>query len=298
MPFCTECGLEISDGNKFCGNCGAPLSQTAKKMPPAMPPLWKDWRRLKVPILIAAFLILAGTAYVWATPYLAVRSIRQAIKAGRYAELMSVIALEPLRESLKVSIASGLTAALKEESEGKGEPVPEGATAMGSALIGAAIDSVLTPDRLKQADFALTQLTKLLEPEFGKAPPDLKQTLQRAIDSLTYRSRYVGLNSFAVEARAGDQWAVEFVFTRSGLTGWKLSEVHGEQFVLAFCRYAGLIRGPCTNSPGQCQKCSLVVALPAALPLGLLSEKRSPRDITRTVLSLSPSRVDSFKFPC
>jgi hypothetical protein len=103
---------------------------------------------------------------------------------------------------------------------------------------------VLTPDRLKQADFALTQLTKLLEQEFGKAPPDLKQTLQRAIDSLTYRSRYVGLNSFAVEARAGDQWAVEFVFTRSGLTGWKLSEVHGEQFVLAFCRYAGLIQGP------------------------------------------------------
>ncbi len=31
MPFCTNCGSEIEDHQKFCPSCGAPIEQTPKK---------------------------------------------------------------------------------------------------------------------------------------------------------------------------------------------------------------------------------------------------------------------------
>ena len=193
---------------------------------------------LKTVAIVASGLISGGVlatgSYWYASPYLAVNSIREAIQQKDGSRFNQYVDYPQLREDLKAYVVTSLTQAATEVSLDDAE---EGLAALGTALVipiaNTLIDSYLTSEVVKG----------LIESSDGDAPraqqtssnpfsvPDIqaeidkgKQQFEKQIDQMAdVEMAYVGMNQFLVSGRLEPGVKIGFEMARQGLGDWKIA---------------------------------------------------------------------------
>lgn len=170
-------------------------------------------RITKVLILVV---ILAGAAWMWFTPHLTLRSMKDAAERGDGAALSQHVDFPAVRENLKAQI----NAMIMKEASGSAEN-PEMAAAgamLVNALAGPMIDAMVTPE-------ALTAMMQ------GKAPGNAGAITDADGKADTspqpeISSGYEGFDRFVVNVSdPGGKTPVKFVLSRQNMVAWKLTAI-------------------------------------------------------------------------
>jgi Protein of unknown function (DUF2939) len=165
--------------------------------------------------VVAAIVLAAFATWFFFTPHLAVRGMKAAAQAGDAAKLNDYVNFPALKESLKGSLSAQLASTASKVRAGN----PFGA--LGAALVGAmmgpAIDALVTPE-------SLAMMLKGQKPQPRRSSNDSKAFDDAEVD--TSRS-YEAFDRFVVtvssKGRAGG--ALGLVFLRDGLFSWRLSAI-------------------------------------------------------------------------
>ena len=193
---------------------------------------------LKTVAIVASGLVSGGVlatgAYWYASPYLAVNSIREAIAQKDGSRFNQYVDYPQVREDLKAYVVTSLTQAATEESL---DDPDGGLAALGTALVipiaNTLIDSYLTPEVVKG----------LVESSSSGAPkpqntsanpfsvPDIqaeiakgKEQFERRIEQMSgVEMAYVGMNQFLVSGRLEPGVKLGFEMTRQGLGNWTIA---------------------------------------------------------------------------
>ena len=193
---------------------------------------------LKTVAIVASGLISGGVlatgAYWYASPYLAVNSIREAIQQKNGSRFNQYVDYPQLREDLKAYVVTSLTQAATEESmdDGGGELAALG-TALVIPIANTLIDSYLTSEVVKgliessEGDPPRAQKTSAnpftvpdIQAEIAKG----KQQFEKQIDQMgDVEMAYLGMNQFLVSGRLEPGVKIGFEMAREGLGDWKIA---------------------------------------------------------------------------
>ena len=193
---------------------------------------------LKTVAIVASGLVSGGVlatgAYWYASPNLAVNSIREAIAQKDGSRFNQYVDYPQVREDLKAYVVTSLTQAATEESL---DDADEGLAALGTALVipiaNTLIDSYLTSEVVKG----------LIESSSSGAPkpqttsanpfsvPDIqaeiakgKEQFERQFEQMSgVEMAYLGMNQFMVSGRLEPGVKLGFEMTRQGLGNWKIA---------------------------------------------------------------------------
>jgi hypothetical protein len=166
------------------------------------------------PVLaLGIVLLLAIGGWLYAAPYLAVRSMKAAADAKDGAELSSYVDFPSIRESLKAGLGGKVAAAAAPAED---NPLVAFGAALASTLADPMIDLLVTPDSL--ALMLRGDVPQRAAAAVAVAAPgaDLETSMG-----------YNGLNTFVFTAKRKGSTGnpITFVMTRRGVSSWKLSAV-------------------------------------------------------------------------
>ncbi|WP_186117707.1 DUF2939 domain-containing protein [Burkholderia gladioli] len=202
------------------------------------------------PLLVVALalLVLATIVYAYASPYLALRELKQAVDTRNAEAISRHVDYPALRVSLKQQLTEELMRRI--DLQRHNNPLAMLGAVIGSALIGPLVDAYATPEGVAAL---LSGLPPKADP--GEHPPSLDQPAPAAAAPAGQGSAppaapspaapaptsgsnaskpaapqasaaYNGIDEFVVVYRKdvdGARYAA--IFRRSGLFGWKLSAI-------------------------------------------------------------------------
>lgn len=169
--------------------------------------------KLRTMALLGAALALAG---LYASPYLAVREMRDAAQQQDAARLAGQVDFPALRASLKQGVQARLAG---QERRADGQPTMASAmgAAVAGALLGPMVDSLITPESLSRILQGQRPAAAVAGGLGGGVPPEEVRT----------RMAYESPGRFVLSIRraGADEEPVELVLHRDGLLSWKLAEL-------------------------------------------------------------------------
>ncbi|HEX2203332.1 MAG TPA: DUF2939 domain-containing protein [Longimicrobium sp.] len=163
----------------------------------------------------ALLVVLLAAAWMYATPYLAMRKLQAAAEAGDTRALNELVDFPALRESVKQELRSTVSRRIAAD---EGNPLAALGGLIAGKLASPFVDAAVTP----QGIAALTEGRRPGEEgekeggERGVRAPDVK-----------VKRGYEGVDKFVVhfhEKESGDE-RIALVLERDGLAGWKLTGV-------------------------------------------------------------------------
>ena len=180
---------------------------------------------MRKPIIFAGIAVLALVAIVggwyYASPGLTVKAMVEAAQKNDEARFSSYVDYEALRTDMKAE----LTARLQEEAKRDGSAEAKLGLAMGMAMMGPIVDSMISPDGMKGAfaSFAKDQqaATADAKSDGAKSGGGRAESRKKGLPAEP-QIRRQGLNRFIVTGK--DTPASCLVFERRGLS-WKLSGI-------------------------------------------------------------------------
>ena len=151
----------------------------------------------------AVLLLLLAGGWFYFSPLWTLKAMHDAAKANDAETFAQYVDYPALREDLREEA----TAYLEEEAKRDGSEGAQLGLAMGRALMGPLVDTMVSPERMRLtfAALAVTQKVK------GEGSPRPEPKIER-----------LGLNRFRVSTE--DKSKTGFVFERRGL-GWKLAGI-------------------------------------------------------------------------
>lgn len=171
--------------------------------------------RARVAALVAAALIIAaGVTWYLASPGWTLHQMKAAADADDPQALDSYIDYPALREDLKAEIMGQTVAEAKKDKSGIGGL----GLAIGAAVIGPVVDTVVTPAGMRAALKARRDQAQTRAPQ-TQAPPNAASALRVPDDPVIVRR---GLSEFLVASKKQPKSGL--VFKRHGFS-WKLSGV-------------------------------------------------------------------------
>lgn len=169
-------------------------------------------RITKLLILVA---VLAGAAWMWFTPHLTLRAMKDAAERGDGAALSQHVDFPAVRENLKTQINAMI---MKEAGNGENPEMAAAGAMLVNALAGPMIDAMVTPE-------ALTSMMQ------GKAPGNAGAITDADGQANSgpqpeISSGYEGFDRFVVNVSdPGGKTPVKFVLSRQNLVAWKLTAI-------------------------------------------------------------------------
>lgn len=170
-------------------------------------------RGTRFPLLV--LLVCAVAAYVYFTPYLAIRAVQRAAESGDTRKLDQVVDFPALRTSLKDNVRS----AVSHQVAGRaGSRIGALTGFAAGALASPVVDAALTPS-------GIAALTRGISPG-SRRTRDRDEGDEPLRANLDIDRGYAGANRFEVRYRDRDTGAERLVLIlhRDGL-GWKLASV-------------------------------------------------------------------------
>jgi DUF2939 family protein len=166
-----------------------------------------------------AILLAAIGGWLYYTPYLAVKNMREAAERKDSATLSRYINYPSLRESLKATLNASMLSKIGKQKDTS--PFAALGTALVMALIGPMVDAMITPE-------ALAMMMKGEKPalkEKGKpAAAPASAASDRDVETLM---GYESFDQFVVSAKkkgTADE-PIALVFQREGIWSWKLTAI-------------------------------------------------------------------------
>lgn len=170
-------------------------------------------------ILISGLIVLLIACWIYATPYLAVRNMKEAVKNGDAVALADYVNFPALKESLKASFNVQMT---KSMAEMKGNPLFAvlGAN-IANALIDPMLESLVSPEGL-----AVMMQGHKPSPSTQKEEKKQEARSDASNDEPIVIMGYENINRFTVKTtdKTNPTQEVTMVFLRDGMS-WKLSAV-------------------------------------------------------------------------
>lgn len=172
----------------------------------------------KLIIIIAVLAVFGFGGYFFASPYLAVYTVRNAIEQGDAEKLSDYVDYPLLRESMKAELNKKLT----KDDDGLGDKI---GSYMASALADGLVDAMVTPKGLK----AILASQGGSDDEPVEKKPDKEEKPKEKSDKPKKKALEMGyrdMNTFAVDilTKRGNVSAT-LLINRVGLFGWKLTAV-------------------------------------------------------------------------
>lgn len=244
--FCERCGKPLNPEARFCGYCGTTASggSATADLPESVPnmrgPLQSGtastMRGLGKGALWLA--VLAVLVWLYASPYVAVRNMRQAAMNGNVEELKYAADFPALRASLKEELDGQISKQTVDEIKKDSN----GFAALGSALVGGfvnlMIDQLVTPQAIasivqgKRLDGTPDKLSAAIE-RFSPKPQSRgsEPSADTSNPETTISEGYESLSQFVVKlSPANTKVSIKLVWIRSGLTSWRLSAIRLPDF--------------------------------------------------------------------
>lgn len=168
--------------------------------------------------LVFGLIILLVACWIYASPYLAVRSMKDAVKNRDEVTLADYVNFPALKESLKASFTAQMTKSMEEM---KDNPFAALGAAMAITFINPMIDSLVSPEGLAaMMNGHKPGLTNQKEEKIQEARSGAGD------DEPIVKMGYENINRFTVKAsnKINPTQEITMVFLRDGLS-WKLSAV-------------------------------------------------------------------------
>lgn len=186
--------------------------------------------KIIVGVLIAIVVAIGVAAY--ASPYRAVKQLREAAEAGDRDRLEELVDFAALRDSVKAEVSAAFVAPAMDKA--KDSPYAGLGAVLAGAMIGPMVDSMVTPAGVA----AMVQQGRPRPVPSGSsapmpsAPPSTPGPMpaNASPDRPKPTMGYTAMNRFVVsfpiprEGAAGED-AFRLIFLRDGIFGWKLSQV-------------------------------------------------------------------------
>jgi Protein of unknown function (DUF2939) len=166
---------------------------------------------------LALILVLAGTG-VYATPYIAVRSMQAAVEAKDAETLGRYVNFPVLKENLKRNFSTKMTQGLSADSN---SPFAAFGAALSSALVSPMVDALVTTDGL-----ALLLKGEQPVPNSSVSPAAARGAADAEADSETTMS-YENVEHFlvSIKKKNSPDTPLGLIFQREKLIFWKLVDV-------------------------------------------------------------------------
>ena len=169
-------------------------------------------RITKLLILVA---VLAGAAWMWFTPHLTLRAMKDAAERGDGAALSQHVDFPAVRENLKSQINAMI---MKEAGSNENPEMAAAGAMLVNALAGPMIDAMVTPD-------ALTAMMQGKAPGNAGAITDADGKADSGPQP-EITSGYEGFDRFVVNVSDPDgKTPIKFVLSRQNMVAWKLTAI-------------------------------------------------------------------------
>ena len=179
-------------------------------------------------VIAAVIAVLAGIAVLlYASPYIALNSIKPAMAAQDANEQAQYVDFPVLRENLKGRLMSSLANKLP-KSDDSSNPLGGIGEAIGGMVVGAAVDNLVSPAgvmmMMQTGKFGPKVPRSTPAPAQGDgAPADRANERANESDPRGFSLNYQGFSKVRVFRKSDPGSA--FIFRRDGLMGWKLINV-------------------------------------------------------------------------
>lgn len=177
---------------------------------------------IKVKLALGAAVLALG-AWFYATPYLTVRGMQQALDARDAAKLSGYVDYPALRNSLKEAVAPKSVLELNQSKDKN--PLAAMGAAIADAVIAPVVDAMVTPESLALMMRGIKPKPGLPqggadEPATGGASEDRRAGVDTAMG-------YEDIDRFVVTVKQKEkpEQSLGLIFKRDGWFGWKLSAV-------------------------------------------------------------------------
>jgi Protein of unknown function (DUF2939) len=161
-------------------------------------------------IVVSILLALVAGASLYASPYLALYRMREAVRARDAIALTPYIDFPAVRESVKASVNARIGAEMAKDVERN--PFAALGVAFAAAIVNPLVDAMVTPEGMAAM---LSGERPSLKREASKTPD---------VDAVDTTARYVDVDRFVltVHQRGDASPPIEFTLERVGLAGWKV----------------------------------------------------------------------------
>jgi len=168
--------------------------------------------------IILGIVAVLAAGYAAASPYLAVRAMRDAAMAGDAAGVAEHVDFPAVKDSLKANLAASMME--RAGSTPDANPMAEAGAMFAMAFMGPMIDAMVSPEGLT----ALMKHGALPKPDLHEADRGPSAPTETQLDT---RMRYRDWSTFVVtiDDTSDPDAPVGLVFRRHGLTAWKLTSL-------------------------------------------------------------------------
>lgn len=181
---------------------------------------------MKRPLIIGAVVLalVLVVGFYLASPLLAVRSLQAAIADRDTTRLERLVDFPTVRDGLKRQVNAQIMTSLQTEPSLQDNPFAGLAALMAPMVVEQAVDAYVTPE-------GMAALLESDSPSTAPVPAAAQASTPAAAgaieskggDKPDLRWGYKGFNTFSVAP--ADAEGVQFVLTRQGLFGWKLTRI-------------------------------------------------------------------------
>lgn len=229
--------MSVSSSSDSSSDSSSALPSDPPSDPPQSAPPPRRRRLGWVLALLVAVAVLAAILYAAASPYLALRGLKQAIDARDAQAISRYVDYPALRISLKQQLTDELMRRI--DLQRHDNPLAMLGAMVGSALIGPLVDAYATPEGVaallsglppngdpRQHPPALDQAAPPVPAPASSATPPALASAPPPPAAPQSSAAYHGINEFvAVYQRDAGGTRYAAIFRRSGLFGWKLSAI-------------------------------------------------------------------------
>lgn len=238
MHFCLRCGQALNADMRFCGSCGTSVREndsadgcalaasTSRDQPtpvanrpvvlPAIvvPTTGRNQNMLLIVVASAVATIIV--AWIYASPYLALRNLKQAAKAGNVGVLREAVDFPALRESLKEELIGRASKKAVAEIERNDNGLEVLGAMLAGGLLNMMIDRFVTPHAI----------ASLVQGKPVDGMPDGLTDLVTRFAESTVSTGYKSFSRFDVHIfTKNPDHPLTLVMMRSSLINWRLNSI-------------------------------------------------------------------------
>ncbi|WP_434778692.1 DUF2939 domain-containing protein [Neisseria sp. Ec49-e6-T10] len=181
-------------------------------------------------ILVTVFvIILFAIGYIYATPYLVMKNIREEVVAQNIDGLSQYIDYDSVRTHLGKQLKTAITAQFVSAPEMQNNPFSDFAMVMIPGLVDRLTEVLISPEAIG-ALFKGENVKKIAEHQPTITPPSAEQSSENNYSGFgakwnQAKTGYESFSWFVVEIPNDEGKVVKFRFRREGLIEWKLNEI-------------------------------------------------------------------------
>jgi hypothetical protein len=172
--------------------------------------------------VVSAVTVLVAGVYYFASPYLAINSLRNGFLSKNPDQVSKYIDYPTLREDLKAQLGAAAIKNLQNDPQMASNPFSGVAMGMITPMINSMVDTYVTPSGMRTI-FESNSSGQSGEDQTVQALADRKKEFDKNLQKTSMG--YEGIGQFQLTVTSEDDKKTKFIFNRKGFSDWKLKTI-------------------------------------------------------------------------